>query len=57
MTGKKCRCGHAMRSHMSSMGLIGAGIRNYSNCRYCDCNEYIPKSSEKSALTNKEETG
>ena len=46
--GEKCHCGHAMRSHSSSMGLIGAGLRLYSSCRYCDCKAYVPKSGKKS---------
>jgi len=42
---ERCICGHAKKSHYSSMGLIGAGIRYYGRCRYCDCKSYNPQSS------------
>ena len=40
----KCHCGHAMRSHHSYY----YGQRNYTNCKFCECLIYVPKSSKKS---------
>ena len=42
--GEKCHCGHAMRSHSSYY----YGMRIYTDCKFCDCLVYIPKSSKKS---------
>ena len=46
--GEKCHCGHAESSHNSVMGLVGAGIRHYTDCRYCDCKIHTPISIKKS---------
>jgi len=44
---EKCYCGHAKRSHHSIAGVIGAGLRLYMRCKYCDCKKYSPKSAGK----------
>jgi len=41
MTGEKCYCGHAQRSHHSRPE---SGGRHYTGCKFCDCLQYYPKS-------------
>ena len=45
MTGEKCYCGHAKKSHSGAF----IGIRLHSKCKTCDCSQYSPKSDGKEA--------
>ncbi len=40
---EKCICGHSKKSHNSVLGLIGAGLRLYLDCKFCDYKKYKPK--------------
>ena len=36
----RCKCGHIMKNHWSTVGSLGGGCRHYSGCKFCGCKQF-----------------